>query len=219
MSTRQLPDLAPSGSAASEQLHALVVARAELDDRLDALDDRQRQASEDVARLSEELSELERAAAVGEQVTPAHRTKAENALMQARLLHGQPWAERREGIRAAARDADRDLNQFVAEHLGDLVDELHETADAAAQAVDRACHTLVSAYAERQAVEARVSALTAMVRNPRPGDVARTRAEAVVREANRLLEEGGEQSPRLVVDPRAPRHGETIAEAEQQPAA
>jgi len=95
------------------------------------------------------------------------------------------------------------------------VAELHEDAEAAAEAVNRACRAVEAAYYERQAVEQRVTTVAAMVRVPRPGDVRRTKAEAVVRETNRLLAEGGEQAPTLTVDPRKPRHGETITETEQ----
>jgi hypothetical protein len=77
--------------------------------------------------------------------------------------------------------------------------------------VDDAARELIDAYAARQAVEQRVFALAGVVRTPRPGDVARTRAEAVAREAEALLQRGGEEAPALVTDPRQPRHGQAVA--------
>jgi hypothetical protein len=70
---------------------------------------------------------------------------------------------------------------------------------------------VIAAYRERMAVEARVTALCAIVRPPRPGDIVRTRSEALAREAERLLHAGGEAAPVPAVDPRQPRHG-AIAE-------
>jgi hypothetical protein len=112
MPTRQLLTLADTRSPASEELRARVAARAELDERLDALERQQRQSSEEVARLSAELAQLEREAAGGKQVSAAQRTKAEQALTKARLRSGEPWSERYNGVHAAQRDADRALNAF-----------------------------------------------------------------------------------------------------------
>jgi chromosome segregation ATPase len=202
-----------AGSRAATELAALAAARAELDERADALDREQRQASENVARLSAALADLERRAAAGEQViSDEARTKAERELTQARIAAGAPWAERRDGVRAAIRDADHATRTFVAEHLDELLAELADEADAAASAVDRACHALITAYRERQAVESRVTELCALVRPPRPGDIVRTRSEALAREAERLLAQGGEAAPVPAVDPRQPRHGARIAE-------
>jgi hypothetical protein len=133
-------------------------------------------------------------------------------LAAARGRAEQPWPERRAGVERAATDADHEIQRFVASNLDALLNELHEDAEAAAAAVDAAAHGLVSSYHDRMLVEGRLTALCALVRIPRPGDVHRTRAEAVVREAERLLQQGGEQAPTLHVDPREPRHGATIAE-------
>jgi hypothetical protein len=53
-----------------------------------------------------------------------------------------------------------------------------------------------------------------LVRPSRPGDVRRTRAEALYNAAGALLLGGGESSPEVLADPRQPRHGQTVAEAE-----
>jgi chromosome segregation ATPase len=203
-----------AGSSAATELAVLAATRAELDERADALDREQRQASENVARLSAALADLERRAAAGEQISDEARTKAERELTQARITAGEPWAERRDGVRAAIRDADHATRTFVAEHLDELLADLVDEAEAAATAVDRACHALITAYRERQAAESRVTELCAMVRPPRPGDIVRTRSEALAREAERLLAQGGEAAPVPAVDPRQPRHGTTRPIAE-----
>jgi hypothetical protein len=53
---------------------------------------------------------------------------------------------------------------------------------------------------------------------PQPGDVSRTSAEALAREARRLLKQGGEHAPVLRRDPRVPAQGRVEAE-EPAPAA
>jgi hypothetical protein len=215
VAVRVQPELdAPRGEAAKE-LARLVNRRHELDDREAALDSEQRQANEDATRLSAELADLERANAAGEQVSEKTRREAEASLTKARILAAEPWAERRAGIQAAARDEEHAIQVFVAEHLDELVAELEEDADAAADAVNRACGAVESAYLERQLVEQRLTALVGMVRIPRPGDISRTVAEDVRRAAADLLLAGGEQAPKLRVDPRKPRHPEAVAEVEE----
>jgi hypothetical protein len=148
-------------------------------------------------------------------VNAAERTKLERELAAAKAATHEPWAERIAGVEAAARDVDRAVALYVAGNLDELLAELHENAEAAASAVDAACRELVTAYHRRQTVDAHVIAVAATVRIPRAGDVAPTRAEAVVREANRLLDGGGEQAPLLRTDPRAPRHGQVPAEVDE----
>jgi chromosome segregation ATPase len=199
VAARPQPELdAPRGEAA-KGLAALVAQRHELDARLNAIDLDQRQATEDVERLSGELANLERRAASGEQVSAKARTEAEAKLTKARLRHGEPWAERRAGVQAAIRDADRDVRQYATEHLTELLAELHEDGEAAAEDVNRACHALGEAYLRRMEVERQVIALAGVVAIARP-DVARTRAEPVLSEARRLLAEGGEAAPILSVE-------------------
>jgi len=86
---------------------------------------------------------------------------------------------------------------YVAREFDALYSEIDEEAATAAEAVNRACRAVEAAFAERMDVERRLSSLVGMVRPARPGDIARTRAEAVVREANALLEAGGEAAPML----------------------
>ena len=182
--------------------------------RADEIDARQREAGQRRESAAVALAQLERSSASGEQVAAKTRTDAEAALAKAQADVAAPWAERRAGATAAIADADREMRLFIGANLDALLDELREGAEAAAGAVDRACQDLVAAYGERQRCERRVTSLAAMVRNPRAGDVVRTRAEAVAREASALLAQGGEAPPVLVVDPRQPRHGQ-VEEIEQ----
>jgi phage shock protein A len=214
VATRSLPDLDVSRGEAAQGLAALTETRRGLDQRLDAIDAEQRQANEAVVRLSAELADLERRAAGGERISDKARTEAESALAKARVRHAEPWAERRAGVHAAARDADRDLRVYVSEHLTELLAELHENGEAAAEDVNRACRALGEAYLRRMDVERQVFALAAKA-GITTADVARTKAEAVVSEANALLQAGGEQAPLL----RQPQHDEPAAEAEPEPPA
>jgi hypothetical protein len=107
--------------------------RYDLNSRLEAIDAEQRQASEDVVRLSTELADLERRAATDDRVGVKARTDAEPARTKARLRHGEPWAERRAGVHAAIRDANRDVRVYVTDHLDELLAELHEDAEPAAE--------------------------------------------------------------------------------------
>jgi chromosome segregation ATPase len=195
---------------------ALTIGRGALDERVSAIEREARQATEEVARLSTELAELERRAAAGEQVSSRSRTEAEAKLAKARARHGEPWAERRAGVEAAIRDADRELRVFVREHLPELAAELSEDAEAAAEAVNRACRALSDAYLRRMEVERQVMALagTAGI-SMNPGDVARTKAEAAVAAADALLRAGGEAAPVMVV--RQPEPVEPPAESEPEP--
>jgi hypothetical protein len=204
-------------SEASAELAALLAQGHAIAQGVDDIDQQQRQATEEVARLSAVLADLERRAAAGEEVSDAQRTKAEQALTKARSKAAEPWAERRGGQQAAARDHDRKVALFVGENFPALYGDLAEDAEAAAASVDSAARALVSAYHERMAVEQRVTALSAWVRAPHPGNVAGTRSEAVVREAERLLAEGGERAPLLRDDPRQAASVEPTVTPEREP--
>jgi hypothetical protein len=56
---------------------------------------------------------------------------------------------------------------------------------------------VAAAAKERSEVERAIFALTALVTRTEPGDVTRSRAEALRREAEALLMAGGEAPPRL----------------------
>jgi predicted nuclease with TOPRIM domain len=84
------PDLGSPRGEAARGLSALIDERQQLDERLDALDEQQREARERVETLSAELAELERTAASGGQVSDAARTKAEKELTAARIKAAEP---------------------------------------------------------------------------------------------------------------------------------
>jgi hypothetical protein len=201
-------------STPAQELNRLVDEQAALRRRLRELDDEQRAASETRESLSAGLAALERRAAAGEKVSAAERAKLEAELAEAKARMAEPWAERRAGVEAAIRDSDHGLRRHVADNLDALIGELAEDATAAAGEVDAACRDLVTAYQHRQAVDGQTAALLALVRSARPGDVERTRAEQVVNQATRLLQQGGEMPPLVRVDPRAPRPGEVVDDGE-----
>jgi Tfp pilus assembly protein FimV len=137
------PELGSPRGQAAKALVALDVRRRELENRLSDLDHQQRQATEQVSQRSAELADLERRAAAGERVSAQARAKAEQALTQARLRHAEPWAERAAGVRAAIREAEQGKRAFVIEHLDELLGELVEDANAAAEDVNHAAQRLL----------------------------------------------------------------------------
>jgi hypothetical protein len=123
------------------------------------------------------------------------------------VARGEPGAKAK-----LERQADQAVTAFVGEHLDELLAELREDAENAAQDVNRAAARLVDAYDERMRVEQRTVSILSTVRRPtRPGAIRATRAEALARQANRLLSEGGEAAPLPRIDPREPLHGEQLA--------
>jgi hypothetical protein len=207
-----MPGLLELGEARGEamrQLSDLVEQRAELERRLSQVDADQRAASEEVQRAAAALVDLEERSASGEEVSGAERKRAEDRLAKARSRHGQPWAERLAGIQAALRRHDDATSRYIGANLDELIDELDAEAERVAEAVNEAANVLVAAYHGREAHSERATALCALAGGGRvrPGDVARSRAEAVARAATKLLEGGGEPPPVVVHRPGQPRHG------------
>jgi hypothetical protein len=193
----QLAFPAPQSEAALE-LARLIDSRAELESKLDALDREQYAAGEKVTRLSDELTALERRSLEGESVTPAQRSKAEGELAKARAVAASPWGERRQALREAISGHQGRVQWFVAEHFAELVEEVEQDGEQAAQAVDDAAAKLVAAARERDIASKRLDALIATVNgHSNFGDVAVARSDAAVREAGRMLQQGGEIAPRL----------------------
>ena len=88
------------------------------------------------------------------------------------------------------------MQTFIAAHFAELAKEVEKDGKAAADAVDAAAGKLVAAYQERARCSHRLDTLIATINGTsRSGDVTLSRAEAVVREAERLLQKGGEISP------------------------
>jgi hypothetical protein len=186
---------APRCEAAVE-LTRLLGARDELEAKLDARDREQRAAAKTLAQRSGELTALEKRALEGEQVSAAQRGKAEDALAKAKVAAAAPWGERRSAIQQAIDGHRGRVQAFTADHFGELVEEIEQDGAAAARAVDAAAETLVAAYLERAAASQRLDTLIASVNGAsRFGDVALSRADAIFREASRMLQEGGEAAP------------------------
>jgi chromosome segregation ATPase len=186
---------APQSEAALE-LARLIDSRAELEAKLDTLDGEQQHAGEQVARLSAELVALERRGLEGEEVTPAASRKAEDALAKAKVANAAPWGERRQALREAIAGHSGRVQRFVAEHFGELVEEVEAAGKEAADDVDAAAEALVTAWRKRDTASQRLDALLATVRGAsRFGDVTLSRSEPVTREAEKLLAGGGEVAP------------------------
>ena len=194
---------APRGAAALA-LADLIAARHERARAVDAVDARQRNASEAVAQRSDELAALE----ARDDATDAQRKTAESVLLKARAASSEPWSERLAGARRAVVSADSAVSAFVANNYGSLSEEIGEDAAQAAADVDDALAALVGAYERREHVAARSIALASVVGRVKPGAVARSRAEQVVRAASALLDSGGESAP---VPPAQPVPEEAVA--------
>ena len=109
------------------------------------------------------------------------------------------------GSRRALGDHDQVIAVFIGERFDELLEALHREADDAARRADLAAQELLAAFENREQVAARVGALTAAVRVPRPGDIERSRMEPATNAARALMESGGERAPRLRIDPRRRR--------------
>jgi len=190
-----LPAMDSPRSPETAELEALLERQARLAERVGELEQEQRAAAAAVARASDELAELERAAAGGAKVSQAKRRELEERLARAKAEQAAPWQERRAGAERAAADARRAVQVFAAENIGPLLADLAEQGRKAAAALDDAAETVQSAYVERAAVEERTYAVLSLVRPSRPGDVRRTRGEALYNAAGALLLGGGESPP------------------------
>jgi chromosome segregation ATPase len=198
-----------SSSTASEELALLDERRAEVGRRITQVERAWRDANVKLQEARAAVVEFERQGG-----GDAERAKLEAALKTAEGHAGEPWQQRLEGAKAAARDADADRRQFVVENLDELVDEREAAGAECAARINDHLAGLTAAYAEWHAVAQQIAALASSIGSLRPGDVSRTRAEQVVREAQALLLIGGEQGPILRHDPREPRHGQAADQVE-----
>jgi hypothetical protein len=191
---------APGELARLDERRALVVGR------INELQTAQREATKALQEARTALVEFERRGG-----SKAEGTKLETQLRTAEARAAEPWTERIEGARAAARDADIDRHQFIAEHLTELVDDRQAAGAEAATRINEHLAAFTAAYYEWNAVAQEIIGLASSIAQLRPGDVSRTRCEAVVREAERLLRSGGELGPVLEHDPRQPRHAVQVS--------
>src|SRR5262245_1595979 len=115
-----------SEQTATQQLAALVEQRSHAVRRVRELEAEQRNASASLAAAREAVAEFHRHGGG----TPAEQKRLEGALAEAQSRFNEPWAERIEGARRAARDAQQPVRSFVAENLAELVGALHTDGQA-----------------------------------------------------------------------------------------
>jgi chromosome segregation ATPase len=184
-------------------MNKLVEARERANDRVRELEAEQRLASQTLVAARETLVQFERRGGG----RPAERRQLEEALAKAKKAAEEPWSERLEGARRAARDAQHEVQRFVAEHLAELVEAREVDGQAAAERINTAAAEMLAGYQEWSQVATEINGLLALVGPVRPGDVSFTRCEALAREASTLLREGGEQAPVVRHRPGEPRYG------------
>jgi hypothetical protein len=180
--------------SATTALTKLEEERSRAASRVSELEREWRAAVEASRVASAELAEVERH---GGSATTRHA--GEEKLATAKAKAAEPWAERVEGARAAARDLDRRVRQHLTENLGTVVDRLEQSGEAPAEPVNTAAAALVAAQAEWEHVATQIGSTIAVVALPGPADVSRPRpeAEAAARAAAALLSAGGAEGPRL----------------------
>lgn len=186
-----------ASSPAAAELALLRDHRGSVAALLDQLDADARAAASALTGARSELVRLEARSADGG-VTAKERQAAEHVLSEAGRRAGEPWPERLEGARAAVRLADRQIQQFAADHLDELVADAEADATEAAAAVNAAAGALAGAIIELEHAAGNVGQVLAMggVR-PRPGAVTRTVTEQLARELGAFLDRGGQPPIRL----------------------
>jgi hypothetical protein len=194
------------GSPEWAELGRLADRRAELVEHVAALEGDQRAANQAATAAATAIADAERVRLAGGDVSDTKRL--ESALARARGRASEPWPERLAGARRAVADQDRRIQEFIGAHYDELQAALREQGERAARRVDAAAAEIVAADAAWQALASQMSALASQLGRLRPGDHVHSRAEAVVREAARLLDVGGELAPD-VRDPRLPRYAAT----------
>jgi hypothetical protein len=187
---------------ARSELHSLSEKRAAAAARVAEIEREGYEAGQAATAASVALAQAERVGG-----SAAERRKLEAALADARSKASEPWPERLAGTRQAEHDAEQAVREYVAEHLAELVAEEQADGGAAAERINAGIVEVLAGYAEWEASAGRISSMASTVGRIHPGDVTRSRCEAVAQEARKLLDAGGEQVPRLERDPRLPRHG------------
>jgi hypothetical protein len=179
--------------AVNAALQELRQKRREAVARVAELEGQQRAAVQEVADVRSRLAEAERAGAGRSTIG-----KIETQLVAAKGKASEPWAERIDGAKLRARDAQGEITRFVGENLIPLVEALEANGRVVSAKLTAAAQALVDAYREREAISQQITALYALtVSTPKPMAVTPSRAEQLRREADRLLLTGGESSPVL----------------------
>jgi hypothetical protein len=212
-SVRTLALVSNTAPSAAEGLAKLTQRRASAQVKVDQLEAEQRAAStaREAARVA--LIHAER-----EGASSAQRAKLERALDEAEARASQRWPERVAGATARVRDCERELQNFAAQNLHALVEEVEARGDQASADEVAAAGQLLSAYNRREEAVREIGALVALAGGRvHPSDVGPpSRADAAAA-ACRALTENGESAPRLRRYPDEPRHG-VVDSAEAVPA-
>jgi hypothetical protein len=184
----------------AEEMDRLAEERRRAQAKPDHLDAEQRAANEALAVARGRLAEFERHGG------GAGRRKLEQALAEADARVAEPWAVRRDGLRAAIRDRERELSQFAAAHLRELVGEAEARGEQAAQDMLTAAASSREAHARREGAATEIGQLVALAGGRvHPSDVGPpSNADAVAAEVERLLIRG-EPGPMLRRYPGEPR--------------
>jgi hypothetical protein len=153
----------------------------------------------------------------GETVPDAEAKRTLAALRAAEAKRDEPWAERADGARAALHDHHNTVGRYVIEVYDALLAEREVDSRAAAERVTRACEELIAAHREREQAAHHMNALISVIRRVRPGELPWSRAEPAVREAAKLLDQGGERAPVPRVDPRTPQAEQMVPPAPEPP--
>src|SRR5262245_42389538 len=176
---------------ATERLATLVEQRARASARVDELEVEQRQASATLAAAREAVAEFHRHGGG----KPVDQKRLEGALAEAQSRFNEPWGERIEGARRAARDAQIPVRSFVGENLDALVRALQADGQSAAERINAGAVEMVAGYGEWSRIAQEISQVVSLVAQVKPGDVSFSRCEPLMREVSRLLDQGGESGP------------------------
>jgi hypothetical protein len=182
---------------AVEELEQLQARRATLAAEIADVESRATFMSREVTEARANLVQAERLRTSGQgsaQAVAAAQKKLADVSSKAAT---DTTPEKLLGMRAALSDLTRELSGFAEAHWAELRDERNQRAEQAAARVDQACRELVTAVMERETVAAQSAQVFGLVGRTTPTTVPTTLADAVVREANVLLDRGGERPPVL----------------------
>jgi DNA repair exonuclease SbcCD ATPase subunit len=160
--------------------------------RVSGIESEWRQAIAASRDASAALAEVERHGR-----SAAARSAAEQKLTDARAKADEPWAERVEGARSAARDVDRAYRAHVTAHLGELVEELEERGRDAVVRVNDAAGELAAAITEREAVAEQIRSLISKIARPGVADVRYGAGDELAQAVAAFIRQGGEIPPTL----------------------
>jgi hypothetical protein len=110
-------------------LEELTDRRRKLANHLGQMEAGARNAVADLQTAREQLGRLEAQAVTGT-VSPKDRAQVERNLDKAQARRDEPWPERLQAARDAIRDADRDIAEFAAAHVDELIAHAEQQVEA-----------------------------------------------------------------------------------------